>query len=437
MGVVAIVGRPNVGKSTLFNRLIGERKAVIDDFPGVTRDRNQGQVLWNGRIFTLVDTGGYLPESGEGLTDAISRQVEVAISESDVVLMVVDAFTGPTDYDQIMARMILHLDKPHLLVVNKIDGDLDEAEAAVFYRLGMGDPQSVSAINGRRSGDLLDAVLKLLPEGDEALPVTGENAPPRFAIIGRPNMGKSTFVNKVAGVERVVVSPIPGTTRDAIDLPMTRDDKEFVIIDTAGLRRRARSKEQVEFYSSLRTTQSLERCDVAIVLMDAVEGCTVQDVKIIESAIDLGKGVVIGMNKWDLVEKDGQTVDEVTQNIHERYVNLAYYPIVFLSALTGQRAWRMIDLALEVAERRRTRLSTSDLNEFLLELNNTTSPPSKGGRIFRMTYCVMPQANPPTILFFTSRPNDVPEHYKRFLERRFRERFDFLGTPIRMVFKKK
>ncbi len=434
-GVVAIVGRPNVGKSTLFNRLIGERKAVIDDFPGVTRDRNYGEVIWGRDTFTLIDTGGYLPDSGEVLTDSVSDQVEIALGEADAVLMVVDARTGPVDYDEIMARLIRDSGKPYLLVVNKVDGDRDDADATAFYKLGLGDPTSVSAINGRFSGDLLDKTMAMLPEGKEG--VVEENTPPRIAIMGRPNMGKSTLVNHILGEQRVVVSDIPGTTRDAIDVPMKRDGREFILIDTAGLRRRARAKEQVEYYSSLRTSESLERCDVAIILVDATEGCTVQDVKIIDRAIELGKGVVIGVNKWDLVEKDHRTSDAIAKEITNRFSNLAHYPIIFGSALTGQRAWRMIDEALLVADRRACHIPTGDLNKFLVDINETTSPPTKNGRVFRMTFCVMPRSSPPTILFFTSRPKDVPTHYKRFLENRLRETFDFTGTPIRIVFRKK
>ena len=434
-GVVAIVGRPNVGKSTLFNRLLGERKAIVDDFPGVTRDRNYAECLWNGRTFTLVDTGGYLPESGETITDSVTHQVEIALGEADLLVFVVDAQTGPTDYDEKMARIIRDSGTAYKLVVNKIDHDWDEAEGAAFYGLALGDPLLVSAINGRQSGDLLDDILATLPETEED--EAEEGRPPRIAVLGRPNMGKSTFVNKLLGHDRVVVSSIPGTTRDAIDLPMKREDQEFILVDTAGLRRRARAKEQVEFYSSLRTTESLERCDVAIVLVDSVEGCTVQDVKIVERAIELGKGVVVGINKWDLIEKDEKTADATSKKIRDRFVHLQNYPLVFLSALTGQRAWRVIDLALGVAQRRRQRISTGDLNAFLEHLNATTAPPTKNGRMFRMSFCVMPRTGPPTILFFTSRPKDVPVHYRRFLERRLRQAFDFEGTPIRILFKKK
>ncbi len=434
MGVVAIVGRPNVGKSTLFNRLIGERKAVVDDFPGVTRDRNYAQCTWNGRTFTLVDTGGYVPNADEIIADLVSRQVELALGEADLLLFVVDAVTGPTDYDVIMARKIRDSGASYRLIVNKVDKDENEADGAAFYGLALGDPLCVSAINGRQSGDLLDEILTCLPaeEGDSQ-----EELPPRIAVLGRPNMGKSTFVNRLLGRDRVVVSEIPGTTRDAIDLSMERNGRPFVLVDTAGLRRRTRVKEQVDFYSSLRTVESLERSDVAIVLVDAVEGCTVQDVKISERAIALGKGLILGINKWDLIEKDGHTADKIAQQIRSRFVHFENYPIVFLSALTGQRAWRVIDLALDVALKRRHRISTGDLNDFLTHLNSTTAPPTKNGRVFRMSFCVMPRNAPPTILFFTGRPKDVPVHYRRFLERRLRQAFDFLGTPIRILFKKK
>ncbi len=434
MGVVAIVGRPNVGKSTLFNRLIGERKAVIDAFPGVTRDRNYAPCTWNGRTFTLVDTGGYVPDAGETISDLVSRQVEIALGEADLLLFVVDAQTGPTDYDEIMARKIRDLGARYRLVVNKIDRNEDEADGAAFYGLSLGEPLLVSAINGRLSGDLLDEILMCLPEraGDSR-----DALPPRIAVLGRPNMGKSTFVNRLLGRERMVVSEIPGTTRDAIDLPMQRNGQAFVLIDTAGLRRRTRVKTQVEFYSSLRTVENIERCDVAIVLVDAVEGCTVQDVKIAERAVTLGKGVIVGINKWDLIEKDDRTADRTADKIRARFVHLENYPLAFFSALTGQRAWRVIDLALDVARKRRQRVSTRDLNAFLARLNATTAPPRKNGRVFRMSFCVMPRSAPPTLLFFTRRPNDVPVHYRRFLERKLRQAFDFCGTPIRIAFKKK
>ena len=434
-GTVAIVGRPNVGKSTLFNRFLGERRAVVDGRPGVTRDRNYAEVAWNRRVFTVIDTGGYVPRPDEGLTESVSHQVEVAIGEADVILMVVDGATGPTDYDEVMARLLQRGQKPYLLVVNKVDSQRDEADASQYYGLGLGDPICVSALNGRLSGDLLDEVIARLPEGEETLE---EAEPvPRFAVVGRPNVGKSTFVNRLLGEDRLVVSEIPGTTRDAIDLPMRRNGRDYLLIDTAGLRRRARVTEQVEFYSVIRTRETLERCDVAIVLIDAVEGVTIQDAKILDRTVELGKGAVLAVNKWDLIEKDSKTVAAYTSKYTGRFPFLGKYPMVFISALSGQRTWRAIDVALEVYNRRRTRISTGELNSFLEDVNASSSPASRNGRVFRMSYCVQPRTEPPTILFFTSRPQHVPEHYRRFLERKLRERFDFEGSPVQIVFRQK
>ena len=434
--VVAIVGRPNVGKSTLFNRCLGQRRAVVDDQPGVTRDRNYAEVAWNRRVFTLVDTGGYVPLPGEGLTEDVARQVEVAMGQADLILMVVDAMTGPTDYDEGMARLIRTCGKPYLLVVNKVDSDRDEADAALFYRLGLGDPVHVSALTGRLAGDFLDEVIARLPDGEEE-EEEEEEPMPRIAVVGRPNVGKSTFVNRLLGEARQVVSPVPGTTRDAIDLPMRRNGRDCLLIDTAGLRRRARVRERVEFYSAIRTAESLERCDVAVVLFDAVEGCTVQDVKILGQAVELGKGAVLCANKWDLIEKDDKTAALHTRELLSRFSSLRDYPIVLISALTGQRTWRAVDIALQVYDRRSIKIPTGELNRFLEALNAESPPPSRRGRTSRMTYCVQLRSEPPTVLFFTSRPRDIPEHYRRFLERQLRERFDFYGTPVRVFFRKK
>jgi GTP-binding protein len=432
--VVAIVGRPNVGKSTLFNRLLGERRAVVDDFPGVTRDRNYAEVAWNRRVFTLVDTGGFVAHPDEDITESVSQQVQIALAEANVIIILVDAKSGPTYDDEQMGKMVREGGKPYLLVVNKVDSEKDESDATRFYSLGLGDLVVVSAISGRKSGDLLDEVINLLPSGEED---TNEVHVPRIAVVGRPNVGKSTLVNRLSGEERVVVSPIPGTTRDAIDLPMKRDGREFLLIDTAGLRRRARVKSQVEYYSSIRTNASLERCDTAIVLVDGEEGCTLQDVKILGHAVDLGKGVVLAINKWDLLEKNHMTSTEYTRDLVGRFPSLRDYPITFISALTGQRTWRVMDLALTVFDRRSTRIATGELNRFLEEINLTSPPPIRKGRTAKMYYCVQPKAEPPTVLFFTSRPKDVPDHYRRFLERQLRERYDFEGTPVRVVFKQK
>ncbi len=434
MPVVAIVGRPNVGKSTLFNRFLGKRRAVVDDLPGVTRDRNYGEVAWNRRVFTLVDTGGYVPRPDEHLLKAVSRQIEKAIGEADLVLMVCDLKTGPMDWDVEMVRLVRAYGRPCLLVVNKVDAAQDEPDAARFYSLGLGDPVLVSALGGRLVGDLMDRVIERLPPGEEA---QDEPFVPKIAVAGRPNVGKSTFANKLIGEDRVVVSPIAGTTRDSIDLPMRRNGRDYLLIDTAGLRRRSRIQDPVEYYSTVRTTESLERSDVAIVLVDVEEGCTVQDMKIFNQALELGKGAVLAVNKWDLMEKDHKTSAEFTRDLQRRFPTSRFYPILFTSALTGQRTWRAIDFALAVHDRRASRIPTPELNRFLEEVNTESPPPSRGRRSSRMVYAVQPRTEPPTIVFFTSRPEDVPEHYRRFLERKLRERFDFLGTPVRVAFRKK
>ena len=433
--VVAIVGRPNVGKSTLFNRFLGQRRAVVDDLPGVTRDRNYAEVFWNRRVFTLVDTGGYTLNPEAGIAQSVGDQVEVAVAEADVVLLVMDARTGPTDDDLAIARLVRMNGTPCLPVVNKVDSDRDEPDVAGFYGLALGEPVPVSALSGRKSGDLLDEVVSLIPEAD---PSTEEDdGPPRIAVVGRPNVGKSTFVNRLAGEDRMVVSPVPGTTRDAIDLPLKRNGRELLLVDTAGLRRRTRVKEQVEYYSTVRTRTSLDRCDVAIVLADAHEGITLQDVKILGDAAESGKGALLAMNKWDLIEKDDKTSIMHKRDIVGRFPSLRDFPIYFVSALSGQRAWKLVDTALEIYDRRRQRITTSALNRFLEEVNASHPPPTRRGRASKMYYCVQPVVSPPTVIFFTTRPRDVPEHYRRYLERRLRERFELEGTPVRIVFKKK
>jgi GTPase len=433
-GLIAIVGRPNVGKSTLFNRMLGQRRAIVDDIPGVTRDRNYAEVAWNRCAFTLVDTGGFAPRSNEQMTAAVGDQVRIALSEADGLLVVVDAKTGPMEEDADIARLVLAGGKPYLLVVNKVDSERDEADATQFYGLGLGDPHFVSALSGRHSGDLLDEAIALLPvEGME----TDQVEIPKIAVVGRPNVGKSTFVNKLLGEDRQVVSSEPGTTRDAIDLPLRRNGRDLLLIDTAGLRRPARAKDQVEHFSALRTAAAVERCHTAILLVDAQEGCTVQDVKIMNRATELGKGALLVVNKWDLVEKDSKTAGTYKKTMIDRFPSLRDYPVSMISALTGQRTWRTVDTALEVCDRRSYRIPTGELNRFLGEIRETSPPPSKRGKLSRMYYAVQPRSEPPTILFFTSRPKDVPEHYRKFLERRLREQFNFSGTPLRIIFRQK
>lgn len=432
--LVAIVGRPNVGKSTLFNRLLGRRLAVVDDRPGVTRDRHYADVDWNRQSFRVVDTGGY-DLRAEGLVASVRAQVEVAVEEADLVLVVVDAQAGLTEDDRKVARIVQKSGKPYLLVANKVDTERDESDAAGLYSLGMGDPFPVSATTGRMAGDLLDAILDRLPH---ETPMAFD-APdiPRVAVVGRPNVGKSTFVNALIGAERMIVSPEPGTTRDAVDTVVQRDGRPFLLVDTAGLRRRARVKDAVEFYSVVRTAQSLERCDVAIVVTDAVEGCTVQDAQIVEQAVGLGKGIVLAVNKWDLVERGANTARDVQREIEGRFASLATYPIVFISALTRQRVFRAIDLALEVCERRKGRVPTPELNAFLSEMQAVSPPPLCRGSNPKLFYGVQRDVAPPDFVFFSGHPRAISDSYRRFLERRLRERFGFFGSPIRIALKKK
>ncbi|OGG47124.1 MAG: ribosome biogenesis GTPase Der [Candidatus Handelsmanbacteria bacterium RIFCSPLOWO2_12_FULL_64_10] len=432
--LVAIVGRPNVGKSTLFNRLLGRRQAVVDDRPGVTRDRHYADVDWNRRSFQVVDTGGY-DLRADGLVASVRAQADAAVQEADLVLVVADAQAGLTEEDRTVARVVQRSGKPYLLVANKVDTERDESDAAQLYALGLGDPFPVSAATGRMAGDLLDAILDRLPrESPMAF-----DAPdiPRIAVVGRPNVGKSTFVNALIGAERMIVSPEPGTTRDAVDTLVRRDDRPFLLVDTAGLRRRARVKDAVEFYCTVRTAQSLGRCDVAVVLTDAVEGCTVQDAQIVEQAVELGKGVVLAVNKWDLVEKETNTARDAQREIEGRFASLVNYPIVFISALTRQRVFRAVDLALEICERRKERVSTTELNAFLSEMQAVSPPPLYRGGNAKLFYGVQRDVAPPDFVFFSSHPRAISDSYRRFLERRLRERFGFFGSPIRIALKKK
>ena len=432
--LVAIVGRPNVGKSTLFNRLVGRRLAVVSDEPGVTRDRHYADVDWNRQSFRVVDTGGY-DGRRDVLIAAVRTQVEIAVQEADLILVVADTQSGPTEDDRVVARIVQDSRKPVLLVANKVDTERDVADAAQLYSLGLGDPFPVSAATGRMAGDLLDAILERLPAFS---PMSFETPDlPRIAVVGRPNVGKSTFVNALIGEDRMVVNPAPGTTRDAVDTLVEREGRSFLLVDTAGLRRRARVTEAVEFYSAVRTAQSLDRCDVAVVLIDAVEGCTVQDAQIAERAVEQGKGMALAVNKWDLVSKETNTARDVQAEIAQRFAFLEDYPTIFISALTRQRVFRVLDLALEVYGRRQERIPTPDLNAFLEEMQATSPPPMSRGKNPKLFYGVQHGAAPPEFLFFSGDPRSIPDSYRRFLERRLRERFGFFGSPIRIVFRKK
>jgi GTP-binding protein len=433
--VVAIIGRPNVGKSTLFNRLLQERRAIVDDRPGITRDRNYGELFWNGRTIRLVDTGGFILRPEDPLDVAVRSQVEIALMEADLILFVVDRSVGVVDPDPEIARLIRESGKPCLLVVNKVDRDREMIDTAEFYVLGLGDPSGVSALNGRLTGDLLDRIVDHLPSVPE-----GEGTivkPIKVAVVGRPNVGKSTFVNAILGYEKSIVDRRPGTTRDAIDSRVRRNGLEYLLIDTAGLRRRTRLTDQVEFACALRTRRSVERCDVAILLIDATDGYVAQDVRILTEVLDRGKGAIFAVNKWDLVEKDEKTAGHYTQLFRECLPFADYVPILYTSGLTKQRVHKALDLAARIAENRRRRIPTPLLNTTVQQLTAQVAPPGRKGKNGRIFYAVQQKIEPPVFLFFVNDPELIVPAYRRYLEKGLREVFDFCGTPITLMIRQR
>ncbi|HYE95468.1 MAG TPA: ribosome biogenesis GTPase Der [Rubricoccaceae bacterium] len=434
MALVAIVGRPNVGKSTLFNRFTEQRQAIVHDEPGVTRDRLFGDVEWTGRTFDLVDTGGLVPRSSERFEAAIREQVLLTLDEADAILFVVDAVTGPTDLDEEIAARLRKAKQPVFVVANKSDNDARRLDAAEFYGLGFEHVFPISAMSGTGTGDLLDAVVAALPPD---APEEEEDEAPRIAFIGRPNVGKSSLTNRLLGETRSIVTEIAGTTRDAIDARMTHDGREVVLVDTAGLRKKARVTENVEFYAVLRTERALQRCDVAVLLIDAVQGLETQDAKVLREAEQMKKGLVIAVNKWDLVAKETNTARDYAKAIHERLGLLDYVPVEFVSALTGQRATRVLDRALQVFDERAKRVPTAALNEVVQAAVQATHPPTHRGNYVQIKYAAQVRERPPVFAFFTNHPEGVKESYQRYLENRLREAFGFEGVPLTLSFKKK
>ena len=434
--VVAIVGRPNVGKSTLFNRIIRKREAIVDDEPGVTRDRKFADAHWEGRSFTLVDTGGYIPRSQNVIEKGVTQQVRFAIEESDLLLFIVDRKTGITAVDDEVARMLRKSKKPYLLVVNKVDGEKQEIDGAEFVRLGLGDPVLISAVNGRAIGDLLHSLVeKLGPEEPEDERIDDHLI--NLAVIGRPNVGKSTFINALLGEERLLVTEIPGTTRDAVDVKIQYKDNAFVLIDTAGLRKRSRVQESVEFYSNLRTHRVIERCDVACIFTDGDEGMAQQDLRILYDATQARKGVLLIVNKWDLVEGDPEKVKEWQNAIDIKMQGLSYIPILYISSKTGLRIKSVLDVALDIARERRKRVSSPEINRLIEKLNRTQQPASVRGKRVRILYGTQVSVAPPRFVFFAKFPELLKENYRRFLENKIREKFGFDGVPLAFSFKKK
>ena len=434
MPLVAIVGRPNVGKSTLFNRLTEERHAIVHDEPGVTRDRLFGEVEWNGRDFDLVDTGGLVPRSAERFEAAIREQVHLTLEEADVILFVVDVETGLTTLDQEVAEVLRRAEQPVLVVANKADNDVRRMEAAELWSLGIGDVHAVSAINGSGSGDLLDALLEALPYDPE---VDEDDTAPRIAFIGRPNAGKSSLANLLLGRTRSIVTEVAGTTRDSVDARVTYKDREVVLVDTAGLRKKARVKENVEFYSMLRTERAIQTCDVAVLLVDAERGFESQDARVLREAADMKKGLVIVVNKWDLVEKETNTARDLEREAKEKVGTIDYVPFVFASALTGQRAERVLDIALEVYDEREKRIPTAELNEVVQRAVRGQYPPSWRGNYVQIKFATQVRDAPPVFAFFCNHPQGVKESYRRYLENQLRDAFGFVGVPMTLSFKEK
>jgi len=431
---VAIIGRPNVGKSTLFNRLLGRREAIVDPRPGVTRDRNFGTADWNGRRFWLVDTGGLVLGASDALNRAIRTQVEAAVAECDVLLFVVDVETGVHPADLEIAQYLRTARRPVLVVANKADQIPDDPRHLVFYELGLGDPFPVSAAIGKSTGDLLDRITAMLPasgtvEAEEAVHV---------AVVGRPNVGKSSLVNRLLGKERVVVAVEPGTTRDAIDTPLQFAGKKIVFIDTAGLRKRSKVEDDVEFYATLRTARAIERADVCVLVVDAKDGMHVQDLRIIGDAWARGAGVIVAVNKWDLIEeKDSNTAVRGERELAARAPFLSFIPFLYVSAKTGQRVTNLFELILTVADERRKRVPTAEVNRVLETLVNRQQPPQPVGESVRLFYASQIGTAPPRFAIVANRPDAIPESYARYLVNGFREAWAFTGAPVNVKFRRK
>ena len=431
--IVAIVGRPNVGKSTLFNRILGVREAIVHDSPGVTRDRKYAEAEWTGKQFIIIDTGGFVPDSKDVFERAIREQAQIAIEEADVVVFVVDAMAGVAPLDKELADILRKSDKPVYLIANKIDSAKREIHAHEFHELGLGEPIQISALGGRQIGDFLDTVTSTFEQHGESEQV---ESPLRLAVIGKPNVGKSSLVNALLGVNRQVVTDIPGTTRDPIDSLLKYKNEEVILIDTAGLKKQRRVSESIEFYSALRTLKSIDRSDVAIILLDAQRGIDHQDLHIIESALERNRAAVIAVNKWDLVEKDTNTSKKFETFINAKLVLYDYLPVAFVSALTRQRIFKLIDLAQEVHREQRKRVGTSELNDTMLPVIENNPPKSSSPKEIKIKFITQVKTRPPVFAMFCNEPKLVQESYKRFLMHQLRDHFGFRGVPLRLTFKR-
>lgn len=433
--IVAIVGRPNVGKSTFFNRLIKSRDAIVDSVSGVTRDRNYGKSEWNGKEFSVIDTGGYIKGSDDIFEGEIRKQVELAIDEADAILFMVDVEEGITPMDEEVAKLLRKVTKPVILVVNKVDSAKRTNDALEFYNLGLGEYFAIGGMNGSGTGDLLDKLVEVLPELPQVQ--DEENPLPRFAVVGRPNAGKSSIINALIGEDRFVVTDIAGTTRDAIDTKYNRFGFEFNLVDTAGIRRKAKVKEDLEFYSVMRSVRAIEHSDVCILVIDATRGFESQDQNIFWLAEKNRKGIVILVNKWDLIEKDTMTARDYERKIREEIAPFTDVPIIFVSAKEKQRLLKALEAAVEVFENRKQRVATSKFNELMLPIIEAYPPPALKGKYIKIKYCMQLPTPTPQFVFFANLPQYVKDPYKRFIENKLREHYNFSGVPIDIYFRQK
>jgi GTP-binding protein len=433
--IIAIVGRPNVGKSTLFNRLVQRREAIVDAVSGVTRDRHYGKSDWNGKEFSVIDTGGYTIGSDDIFEEEIRKQVALAIDEADIIVFVVDVEDGITPMDAEVAKILRKVKKPIFIAVNKVDNAMRDSNAVEFYNLGLGDYHTISSINGSGTGDLLDAIAEKIPDNEESEEQT--EALPRFAVVGRPNAGKSSFINALIGEDRNIVTNIAGTTRDSIDTKYNRFGFDFNLVDTAGIRKKSKVKEDLEFYSVMRAVRSIEYSDVIILVVDATRGFEGQDQNIFWLAEKNKKGVVILINKWDLIEKETNTMRDFEAKVRKQIEPFTDVPIVFISALTKQRLFKAIETAVDVFNNRKNRIPTSKFNDTMLDIVKNYPPPATKGKFIKIKYCMQLPTPTPQFVFFCNLPQYVRDPYKRFVENKLREIYDFSGIPITIYFRQK
>lgn len=432
--LVAIVGRPNVGKSTLFNRIAGKREAIVDDISGVTRDRNYAESDWAGKKFRIIDTGGYVPDSKDLFETAIREQVEVAITEADSILFITDVRDGLNPMDYNIVEMLRTSGKTFYLIANKVDSAKYETAATEFYSLGVNTVYDISALAGRKLGDLLDVITENFPDYSE----DEKDTRLKIAIVGRPNVGKSSLTNALLGIERSIVTEIPGTTRDSLDSILKYYGEEIILVDTAGLRKKKNVQESIEYFSNIRTLKSIGECDVAVVMIDAKSGLENQDQKIIDEVVRWRKGLVIAVNKWDLVEKETNTAKEVELDIQDKMGSIDYAPVIFISALTKQRIFKLIDLCRQIGQERKRKIPTNELNNVLLEEIEKNPPPATHtGREVKIKYITQVGDYYPVFIFFSNYPKQIADHYKRWLEKTIRKKFGFTGVPFTLSFKEK